>query len=71
MVHTDVSESSSHVRSVGYDPITKTMEVRFQNGYLYRGKVSQDHHAAMLASDSIGTYYHKHIKDSMSRVIGG
>lgn len=37
--------NSTHIHSVGYDPLSKTMEVEFKNGglYQYHGVTSQLH----------------------------
>jgi hypothetical protein len=54
---------SSQIRAVGYDPNTSTMQVEFSNGarYTYHGVESHQHRALMHA-ESIGTYFHKHIR---------
>lgn len=67
---------SGNVHSVGYDPLTRTLAVRFlardkeSLGELYhvKPKVEDDnglvvHHAEMMKPDvSTGSYYHKNIK---------
>lgn len=56
---------SNQVAAIGYSPETKTLAVTFSRGlgsvYHYRG-VEPETHAAFVASDSIGTYFGKHIK---------
>lgn len=54
---------SSNIESIGHDPETNTMRVRFQNGgmYDYAG-VDAATHAAVMAADSPGSHLHRHIK---------
>lgn len=69
-------QPSGNVHSFGYDPLTRTLAVRFLAGdkqspgslYHVRPKVENDnslvvHHAEMMKPDvSTGSYYHKNIK---------
>ena len=61
MQHTPVS--SSNLASVGYDPDTQTLEVTFKDGstYAYAG-VPASAYDGLMASDSLGSYLHRHIK---------
>jgi hypothetical protein len=54
---------SSNIRSVGYDPASRTLEVEFQNGGLYRysGVPETIYHGFMRAA-SKGFYFHNHSK---------
>lgn len=55
---------STNVKSVGYDPATRAMEVEFQNGRVYsHSNVSANDHSGLVNSSSIGGHYHKHFKD--------
>lgn len=59
---------SSNIQSAGYDPESKTMEVRFTNGstYEYNDVSQDDFDALMKANDdpevSTGSWFHKNIK---------
>ena len=61
MKHTPVQ--SSQIASVGYDPATKTLEIKFTRGghYAY-ANVSQDAYAALIGAKSIGSHFHSHIR---------
>ncbi len=54
---------SSNVSSVGYDPGTSTLEIKFHSGgvYQYYGVPSSVHEGFMKA-DSKGSYFHHYIK---------
>lgn len=56
---------SSQVKTVGYDPITKTLAVTFARGagavYHYPN-VEPDAYQEFIKSKSIGTHFGKHIK---------
>ena len=54
---------SSNIRSVGYDPAWRTLEVEFHSGglYHYSGVPETVYHGFMRAA-SKGTYFHDHIK---------
>jgi len=54
---------SSNVKSVGYDPDSRTLEVEFHNGDVWSYKpVPPEHHAGLIAAESPGAYFHTHIK---------
>jgi hypothetical protein len=56
---------SSNIKSVGYDATTKTLEVEFTSGgvHQYSG-VSAAKHAALIKAKSVGSYFHREIRDS-------
>ena len=57
--------SSSNLHSVGYDPYTSTLEMRFHHGGIYRYfGVPVQVHAALMGAASHGRYFHRHIKDA-------
>jgi hypothetical protein len=57
------AEKNSHVESVGHDPVTQTLRVKFKNGGAYdHAGVPAHHHSGMLAADSPGKYFHAHIR---------
>ena len=54
---------SSNVESVGYDPGTAEMHVRFKDGGLYRYEgVHQETYDELMAAESVGTYLHQTVK---------
>lgn len=61
MTHTPVT--SSQLVSVGYDAATETLEIKFKNGHVYQYQnVPAKMHAELMAAESIGSYFIKHIK---------
>ena len=61
MVRTNVV--SSNLRSVGYETITKTLEIEFHSGgiYQYFG-IPNSIHSGLMNADSHGTYFDRNIK---------
>jgi KTSC domain len=58
-----VSVDSSAVTSVGYDTRTRTLEVEFEGGGVYRYLgVPAREHATLMRADSLGTYVNRRIK---------
>ena len=56
-------ESSSLV-SVGYDPVSETLEVEFQTGiYQYFG-VPAERHEGLMDAESKGAYFNQFIRDA-------
>jgi KTSC domain len=54
---------SSNLRSVGYDEPTKTLEVEFHDGSVYRYENVHSHeHESLMNAHSIGKHFHLHIK---------
>ncbi len=49
---------SSNIESVGYDPASKTMQVKFRSGstHQYSG-IAPEVHAAFMGASSHGAYY--------------
>lgn len=61
MQHTTVQ--SSTIKSVGYDPASRELEVHFASGGRYRYQdVDAKTHAALMSAPSIGGHFHKHIR---------
>ena len=59
----DPVESTS-LASVGYDEATKTLEVEFRSGALYRYmNVPQAFHTALIEGRSPGRFFSYHIRD--------
>jgi KTSC domain len=61
-----VPVDSTNLKSVGYDPDTKTLEVEFDKGriYQYYGVPSELHQDLMQATESHGKFFIKHIKNA-------
>jgi len=54
---------SSQIKSVGYEPSSKMLEVEFANGAVYRYHGVEDHdHHAFVNAPSIGSHFHAQIK---------
>jgi hypothetical protein len=55
--------TSSNLRSVGYDPSTRTLEIEFHKTgvYEYSG-VPQFVYDGLMSAGSHGTYFDRHIK---------
>lgn len=55
---------SSNIRSVGYDPRAKLLEMEFHGGGLYQYfQVPLETHAALMDSESKGRFFNDNIKD--------
>jgi hypothetical protein len=55
---------SSNIRSVGYDPASRTLEVEFHSGGIYQySGVPEAIHQGFMHASSKGSYFHDHIKD--------
>lgn len=58
------SVKSSQISAVGYDRHSRTLEVHFARGGRYQySDVPFDAYAALLRADSIGSHFHKHIRN--------
>ncbi len=55
---------SSNIRSVGYDPASRTLEVQFHSGgvYQYSG-VPEAVYQSFMQAASKGSYFNEHIKE--------
>ena len=55
--------TSSNLAAIGYDASAKVLHVEFKNGtvYEYTG-VPEDTYAALLGAESLGSYFHGHIR---------
>lgn len=56
---------SSNLKSIGYDPESKILEIEFQNGsvYQYYG-VPRSLYEGLMGASSHGKYFHQYIKDN-------
>lgn len=56
--------TSSNLRSVGYDPVTHTLEIEFHGGPVYQySNVPESVYGGLMAAASHGSYFHEHIRD--------
>jgi len=54
---------SSNLVSVGYDPLTMTLEVEFHNGSIYQYRnVLPEIYKGLVKASSVGAFFHEHIK---------
>lgn len=61
--------SSSMIASIGYAARSRTLEIEFVSGRIYRYfDVERDTHDALLKAPSMGTFFNAHIKDEYSFV---
>jgi len=55
---------SSNLKSVGYDPASRTLEVEFHSGAVHQyHDVAPEHEAKLRTHPSPGAYFHQHIRD--------
>ena len=54
---------SSNLKSVGYDPEAKTLEIEFLNGGLYKYfNVPENIYNELMAASSHGSYFDQYVK---------
>jgi KTSC domain len=54
---------SSTIKSVGYDPKSKTLEVEFNGGSVYHyHDVPKETHEGLVSAKSAGSYLHASVK---------
>lgn len=59
-----VPVESTLLRSVGYDPVSETLELELRRGRIYQYfEVDEDVLRELLAADSKGRYFNAFIKD--------
>ncbi len=57
--------ASSNIKSVAYDPDTRTLEVTFANGGTYQyADVAPQHFEALQVHASPGSYFHQHVRSA-------
>lgn len=62
-----VPVKSSNIRSVGYDPKRKVLEIEFKDSGVYDyADVSKRTHTNLVNAASKGKYHHKWIRDNYS-----
>jgi hypothetical protein len=60
---------SSNINSIGYDAITRTLEVEFNSGSIYQySSVPEHEYRGLLSASSKGGYLNSHIKDRYAYV---
>ena len=56
--------SSSNLASVGYDAGSEILEIEFGGGRVYQyAEVPQEAYRALMNADSIGSHFHRHIRE--------
>jgi hypothetical protein len=56
---------STAIRSVGYEPATRTLEIEFQTGRVYRySPVPRFVYRELMAAPVKGKYFHDHVQYS-------
>jgi uncharacterized protein len=54
---------SSNIESIGYDPQNQTLEIEFQNGYVYQYfDVPETVYQNLMAAGSHGEYFSDYVK---------
>lgn len=55
--------NSSHIEAVGYDATKKKLFIKFNSGHIWHyTPVTEGGYHEFLKAESVGTYFHKHIK---------
>jgi KTSC domain len=59
--------NSSNIRSAGYDPRNRVLEIEFSNGGItqYSG-VSEELYRRLMNAPSAGSYFHDNIEESFA-----
>jgi hypothetical protein len=58
---------SSNIKSVGYDPEQKILEIEFKSGAVYQyEEVPEDVFQEMLVAESVGKYFNTQVKGNYS-----
>lgn len=60
---------SSTIEQVGYEPATQTLKIKFKSGSTYHfHDVPAEHHSKLITAQSLGKYFHAHIKTKFKGV---
>ena len=55
---------SSNIKSIGYDHISRTLEIEFHDRGLYKYfEVPETAFNGLMGASSYGSYFHRYIKD--------
>jgi len=58
------SVASTDIKSVGYDPATKILEIEFHSGGIYQYlDVPDVVYSDLMNADSKGKYFHRYVKN--------
>lgn len=56
--------TSSNLVAVGYDPANAVLEIEFRGNAVYRyAQVPDSVYRALMRAESLGSYFHRHIRD--------
>lgn len=56
--------TSSNLQSVGYDPLTRALEIKFHSGGIYRySGVPEERYHNLMRAVSKGSYFDNYIKN--------
>lgn len=59
--------SSSNIAAIGYDEEKKVLRIEFNSGRVYDyAEVPKRVYDGLLRADSVGRYFHVHVKDQYS-----
>jgi len=59
--------NASNIRSVGYDPRNRVLEIEFSNGGIYQySGVAEEIHRRLMNSPSPGSYFRDQIEESFT-----
>jgi hypothetical protein len=57
--------SSSNIKSIGYESNSKTLEIEFRDGGIYQYfNVTSNIYEELISTPSIGSFFHKYIKEN-------
>ncbi len=55
--------TSSNIKSIGYDPSRKLLEIEFTKGSIYQyHPVTESAYNELISAESVGKHFHTHIK---------
>lgn len=58
---------SSQIEAIGHDPESNTLRVRFKSGGEYEyADVPAEAHQALMAAPSVGSHFHKHVRNAFA-----
>ncbi len=59
-----IAVTSSNINSVGYDLNSMTLEIEFHSGSIYQYfDVPESEYHNLISADSVGSYFHRNIKN--------
>jgi hypothetical protein len=57
-----IAVRSSNIVSVGYDSVSETLEIEFENGVYQYARVPEVVYDTLMGASSAGRYFHRSIK---------